>query len=109
MTLIYAIGNQFWIEVFHIARASLANGIKREDAITLERQGQFLGGSLVVDMNTNVVNEARDVVAMLTLTGGGELTIGADITALEIALFNGTATTADIGETAVIFMRGTGK
>jgi len=105
MTLIFSMGNIFWIESFHVARANIANQAERVTTHTLERQGQLLGASVSMDHDIAAA-AVSGLNVVLRSTDDSELVIGEDIIALESVFMNDSGAGAIVGETVLIFMRG---
>lgn len=105
--VLIAQGANWWIESFHVNRASIANQAERVTIHTLERSGVFIGGSATPDHDI-----APAVVTGLELvlraTDDSQLVIGESITALETVFMNDSGAAAVVGETVLIFMRGRG-
>jgi len=107
MTLIYSVGNVFWIESFTVTRASIANQAERVSTHTLERQGQLLGAAATMDHDL-AASAVTGLSLVLRATDDSQLVIGESITALESVFMNDSGAAAIVGETVLIFMRGTG-
>jgi len=105
MTLIYSVGNVFWIESFTVTRASIADQAERVSVHTLERQGQLLGACATMDHDI-AASAVTGLNLVLRATDDSQLVIGEDITALESVFMNDSGAAAVVGETVLIFMRG---
>jgi len=107
MTLIFSIGNVFWIESFHVTRASIADQAERVTAHTLERAGKLLGACATMDHDI-AANLVTGLNLVLRSLDDSELVIGEDIAGLESVFMNDSGAAAIVGETVLIFVRGTG-
>jgi len=103
MTLI-AQGNNWWIESFTVARASIATVTIRETTHPLERAGVFLGANATMDHDL-AIGEANAINLCIRNTNDSELTIGQNITALESVVSNAEGGARIVGEHVLIFMR----
>jgi len=108
MALIFGQGNSFWIESFIVTRASIADQAERVTIHTLERSGKFLGAAATMDHDI-AASAVTGLQLVLRSTDDSQLVIGEDITALESVFMNDSGAAAIVGETVLIFMRGTGK
>jgi len=106
--IVFQIGNQFWIEVFDIARVSLAAGSSTVTPVTPERSGTFLGLSATMDADA-ALGDLEDCTLTCRNTDDSLITIGQAITTIEALKTNGSANAVIFGGHIVIFMRGTGK
>lgn len=108
MTLIYSVGNIFWIESFTVPRASIGNQAERVTAHTLERSGQLLGAVATPDHDiaASAVTGLELVVRSLD---DSELVIGESITGIETVFMNDSGAAAIVGETVIVFMRGSSR
>jgi len=108
MVIIFNIGNSFWIESFTVTRASIADQAERVTAHTLERSGQLLGAAATMDHDIAAA-AVTGLCLVLRATDDSQLVIGESITALESVFMNDSGAAAIVGETVLIFMRGTGR
>jgi len=106
MTLI-AQGSNWWIESFTVTRASIANQAERVTAHTLERAGIFLGGSATQDHDI-AASLVTGLCLVLRSLDDSQLVIGESITGVESVFMNDSGAAAIVGETVLIFMRGSG-
>jgi len=102
LTLIFSLGNIFWIESFDVARATVATTNSRITTHTLERQGQLLG--IVATMDLDVVDGAQSV--MVRNVDNTVLSIGDSIANFETVLANDAGEDSEMGAHVVVFMRG---
>jgi len=105
MTLIYSLGNIFWIESFTVTRAAIADQAERVTTHTLERAGQLLGASVSMDHDIAPA-DVTGLCVVLRATDDSQLVIGESITALESVFMNDSGGARTVGETVLIFMRG---
>jgi len=107
MVLVYSIGNTFWIEVFTVTRASIADQAERVSTHTLEREGILLGAVATMDHDI-----AATLVTGLNLvvraTDDSQLVIGERISAVETVFMNDSGAAAIVGEIVIVLMRGRG-
>jgi len=107
MTLVYSLGNTFWIESFTVTRASIADQAERVTAHTLEKSGQLIGACATMDHDI-AATLVTGLNLVLRTTDDSQLVIGEKITALESVFMNDSGAAAIVGETVLVFMRGTG-
>jgi len=105
MTLIYSLGNIFWIESFTVTRASIADQAERVSTHTLERQGQLLGACATMDHDI-AATLVTGLNLVLRATDDSQLVIGENIIAVESVFMNDSGAAAIVGETVLVFMRG---
>jgi len=105
MTLIFSIGNMFWIESFTVTRASIADQAERVSTHTLARQGQLLGACATMDHDI-AATLVTGLNLVLRATDDSQLVIGEDIIAVESVFMNDSGAAAIVGETVLVFMRG---
>jgi len=99
-------GNSFWIEVFHVARASIAASTTIVTDHTLARAGKFLAGSVTLDFDGS--STGNNINARMSDNDDSELTIGKDITGVSSVIRNGDGGARTIGAIVCVFMRGSG-
>jgi len=101
-------GQNWWIEVFTVTRASIANQAERVTTHTLNRSGVFLGacGTMDHDIAASLVTGLNLVVRS---TDDSQLVIGEDVTAIESVFMNDSGAAAIVGEIVVVFMRSRGR
>jgi len=107
MTLVYD-GTNFWIESFTVTRASIADNAERVSTHTLERSGFLLGAAATQDHDI-AATAVAGLVLVLRATDDSQLVIGERITALESVFMNESGAAAIVGETVIVFMRGSGR
>jgi len=105
MTLIFSVGNTFWIEAFTVTRASIANQAERVSTHTLSRSGVLLGACATQDHDI-AASAVTGLNLVLRATDDSQLVIGEEITALESVFMNDSGAAAIVGETVLVLMRG---
>jgi len=105
LTLIFQLGNNFWIEVFTIARATI-NNTTTETVLTLERAGQFLGMGAVIDTVQGTASGLRNINVVVSNNDFSQLTRGQDLPSFTVQLGN-TGNFA-LGAHICVLMRGSG-
>jgi len=108
MTLIYQLGNTFWIESFSVTRASIANQAERVTTHTLERSGRVMGVSVSMDHDLEA-NLVTGLSLVLRATDNTQIVIGEQVTALESVFMNDSGAAVIVGENILVFMRGSGR
>jgi len=101
MTVIFNLGNQFWIEIFIQPRTTLTATTSRADTHTLERQGQILAVALAINANLTATT-AHFVSATITTN----FAIGDRISALGVEVNNGDSSSHSFGYSMIVLMRG---
>lgn len=111
MAIAFALGNSFWIEVFHIPRQTVLAGAAVSIELTLERAGQFLSAQCTFDHdNTLNVPESAEIAARITPTlSNAELIIGQDIAGVRVRMTNDNLTDEVFGAHVLVLMRGSGR
>jgi len=105
MVIIFTLGNQFWIEAHIVARANISATTTNLTTITLDRAGQFLAISATPSTSNSNIPRTKISVAGV---GAGDLSVGQDITQVEIRRRNDDSVVRSLGVQVVIFMRGSG-
>jgi len=105
--IIFNIGNSFWIEVFTVTRASIADQAERVTTHTLEKSGQFLSACATPDHDI-AASAVTGLELVVRASDDSQLIIGESITALESVFMNDSGAAAIVGEIVIVFMRGTG-
>jgi len=105
--VLIAQGRNWWIESFHVNRASIADQAERVTTHTLERSGVFIGGSATPDHDIAPA-AVTGLHLVLRATDDSELVIGESIIAVESVFMNDSGAAAIVGQTVLIFMRGRG-
>jgi len=103
MTLIYDTVD-FWIESFHVPRASLANNTRVITVFTLKKAGRFIGCSTTMDADL-----AGGIIGNINTTvvknGGTTLNYGDAISQIQTIHSNSSGITSIIGVHVLVFMR----
>jgi len=104
---VVAQGTQWWIETFHVARASIADQAERVNAHTLERPGVYLGGSATMsyDLSASLVG---GLAITMRNTDNSALVRGQNISAFESVISNDTGASASVGNIVFIILRKSG-
>lgn len=102
--VVVAQGNNWYIESFHVARATITNGNERATTHTLEKPGILLGGSATMDADV-ATSLTAGMSLILRSTDDSEIVIGENITALESLFQNDTGASISVGETVLILLR----
>jgi len=103
MTVV-AQGNNWWIESFHVARASIADQAERSTTHTLERAGVFLSGSATMDHDI-VASAVSGLSLVLRASDNSELVIGENMSSLESVFMNDSGGSKTAGETVFVLLR----
>jgi len=102
MTIIFG-GPDSWVEVFFLARRSVAaNGLDNTDQL-LTRSGRLAGAAGVSD-NDVIGNNASRVGLVVKNTDDSALTYGQILTTIRLTLANSTGSPQTFGAIAIIFM-----
>jgi len=101
---VVAQGNNWWIESFHVTRASIADQAERATTHTLERSGVLIGGSATMDHDITPAS-ITGLSLVLRETDSTELVIGANISALQSVFMNDSGGAKTVGETVLILLR----
>jgi len=100
-------GVNWWIESFHVARASIADQAERSTTHTLERAGIFLGGSATLDHDITPAS-VTGLSMVLRASDNSELVIGESVISVESVVMNDSGSALVVGENVLVFMRGRG-
>jgi len=100
--VIASIGNQTWIETFHIARGNVSTGSTSSATHTLERPGVFIGGSASPDANSS---QADGIYTVLSKDATTQLLIGDQISSVLTIRANDSGSTRTFGVHVVLMMR----
>jgi len=109
LTIIFELGNEFWIETFHILRANIGAGGNRVTNTTLERAGFFLGGGVCIDTATFDTTVLATQNATMQQLDDTELIVGTRITGVRTRESNDDAGVVLRGLNVFILMRGVAK
>jgi len=106
MTIVYSMGEQFWIEVLQIARTSVAANSSDNTNLVLEKEGTLLGTSIAI--SHNISDEA--LAALISVGGrdqsaGGDLLVGIRIKTIAIRRGNAHSSAQSFGVTVMVFLR----
>jgi len=106
------LGNGFWIEVFHAARAALPTAQNRVINNVLAKPGQILGCSAMMDsaeFNTAALQGVGITCAEFSPTADAELTMGKRVTGIRHRISNGSGVTLTVGLSAIYLLRGSAR
>jgi len=103
MSIIFQLGNQFWIESHVISHLAVAAGATQNATVTLDRAGALMGYSC--SLSSTQMEGA--VQQYLTTTANGRLnTFGQEFTQLRSRLINDSAVTVEERVWILLLMRG---
>jgi len=113
LTIIFEVGNTFWIEAHEgVINLTNAAGIYGTGAIALDRAGTFLGATMQVN-NIGVTDQTQALAAVSfrRRNPNGDLSIGTEFQEFEGRYTKqiGTAGATVLNVTILLFMRGTGR
>jgi len=108
MTIIFTMGDTFYIEAFFTTRVSVPAGTTTTIVLTLEKPGTLLGAIATPDMTT-IAADTGLCGAILAGGGSSSLTFGEEIAQVQLRLFNGDAGAQIIGGYTVLLMRRPGR
>jgi len=97
-------GNNWWIESFHVTRASIADQAERSTTHTLERAGIFLSGSATMDHDITPAS-VTGLCIVLRASDNSELVIGENMSSLESVVMNDSGSALVVGETVLVLLR----
>jgi len=108
MELVFAEGNEFWIEKFTVGRLS-----KPDAAITITdfncfRQGQYMAGFVTLD-HAATAAQASLIGSVLRNQDATALLRGQPLINFEVGIVNNSGGAVTIGFTVMMFMRGVGR
>jgi len=94
----------WWIEYFHVARASLSAASRRNTNFTLSKAGNFMGGSITTDADL-AGGFIQGVQCALVQTNNAELLFGQQLSAIRSIMSNGTGSALICGEHVLVYLR----
>jgi len=98
-------GDQFWIEAFEFTQDFIAaNGIETK-VFTLTKAGQFIGGSCSVDQQNADQADQAGRTANMKNTSNGHISVGDNLTAINVQLGNDSAASTTMGAYVILFLR----
>jgi len=107
MTIVFQLGNNFWIETFEQARVQVNAGTDTDVDFTLSRSGLFLGAAITIDNNSIA---AVTVLTAVTVkkTDDSTLGFGDAINTIRVVKHNGDGSARTFGFHLIVLMRGRG-
>jgi len=108
MTIVFQLGDTFWIETHIVARRSVAAGDHDDDFIACDKAGIFLGAMCALDANAATA-DGGGVTISVQQAGGAAWVMGIDITQFQVRLGNPTAGALTIGGIITILMKRTSR
>lgn len=107
MTIIFQNGNEFWIESFTVARATITQEEVDTD-FTLERAGFFLGASLTLDHDLGFAS-ADDVAGSIEDLDNSQLLYAQRMSQIRVHLSNASSSGRIFGANLIVYMRGSAR
>jgi len=109
LTIIFELGNEFWIEVFEtVATAVTAGGNDVQD-FTLTKAGFFLGVSASMNINANTAPNIAPMAHEIANVDDSNLSIGQAITAIRTRTVNDGLASRTIKLSIILLMRGSAR
>jgi len=113
MTIIFEMGNEFWIEVVNLPIITVMDAAGRYNSagVNLERSGRFIGGAILNTGGTSNDNTQAIGIQDLRASPNNVLTVGLLINAVLWRVYKeiGTAGDTTVNGIAILFMRGSGR
>jgi len=107
MTIVFQLGNSFWIEVFTVPRESFTGSTVSDRLQTLEKTGQFISAAVALDIGNLNATALTNLSCTLQLTDGTELVVGQNISTFNMQMGNSTGTQT-FGAHVIMLLRGRG-
>jgi len=108
MELVWASGNEFWIEKFTVGRLSKANAAVTTEDFNCFRQGQYMAGYVQMDHALSAA-QASLISTVLRNQDATALLRGQPLINFEAGIANNSGSSASVGYTVMMFMRGVGR
>jgi len=110
LTLVFEVGNMFWIEIFNVPVTSLAgSGGELITEFDFQKPGQILG--FTVGLTTSPMTRTDQISCVLHKKDGTVINLDNDagIDGFETQMRNQSSPMEDVGACVVFFFRGSGR
>jgi len=105
LTLIFELGDEFYIESHVVNRATISAGSFALTTITNDKPGKYLGGAAFLDINSTDEADLAGINYAILKSDNGQLAINDDIATIRVRRYNNTAGDLSFGLTVILFMR----
>jgi len=104
MTIIFQLGNEFWIESILVSVGAIGTSASVNDDFTLERAGVYLGHAGTI----TVLNGTENLSFRVVKTDNSDVVVGDAITGLRVRTSNHDGVSASVSNSVriLVFMRG---
>lgn len=101
MVIVFQMGDEFWIEFLQFPSDNVLAAGNYQETMTLERPGDFLGGSLF-----NLQDEDSEGRGYILVDGvSGLLTFGKSIISVTCFAVNGSGSASNMQSSCMVFLR----